>query len=152
MEYPMICFNGPRPTAEEDWYGVPGKKMPWKHSKYGLISVIIHEVGHNWYPMFMNSDERQWTWMDEGLNSYVQFLAEQYMGRRLPRRRGEPRGLADYMASTQRPIMTQSDSLHPVRQQRLRHASRGPQLPARVHSRARAHGRRLPHLLRDVGL
>jgi len=112
MEYPMICFNGPRPTDEGDWYGVPGEKMPWKHSKNGLISVIIHEVGHNWYPMIVNSDERHWTWMDEGLNSYVQFLAEATWEPDYPRRRGEPRALAEYMASPNRvPVMTQSDSL-----------------------------------------
>ena len=65
MEYPMICFNGPRPE-EDDTYT--------ERTKYGLISVIIHEVGHNWFPMIINSDERQWTWMDEGLNTYLQFL------------------------------------------------------------------------------
>ena len=82
MEYPMICFNGPRP--EEDGH-VHGKR-----TKYGLISVIIHEVGHNCFPMIVNSDERQWTWMDEGLNTFVQFLAEQEWEADYPSRRGEP--------------------------------------------------------------
>ena len=65
MEYPMICFNGGRP--EEDGTYSEG-------TKYGMISVIIHEVGHNFFPMIINSDERQWTWMDEGLNTFVQYL------------------------------------------------------------------------------
>ncbi|MEC8424229.1 MAG: M1 family metallopeptidase, partial [Myxococcota bacterium] len=103
MEYPMICFNGPRPEDDGTYT---------KRTKYGLISVIIHEVGHNWFPMFINSDERQWTWMDEGLNTYVQFLAEQSWEADYPSRRGEPRDIADFMASpSQRPIMTNSESL-----------------------------------------
>ena len=68
MEYPMICFNGPRP--------LPDGTYP-ESTKYGLISVVIHEVGHNYFPMLINSDERQWTWLDEGLNTFVQYLAVQ---------------------------------------------------------------------------
>ena len=67
MEYPMICFNGPRPETDGTYA---------ERTKYGLISVVIHEVGHNYFPMIVNSDERQWTWMDEGLNSFLQVLAE----------------------------------------------------------------------------
>jgi hypothetical protein len=63
MEYPMICFNGPRP--KDGTYTA--------RTKYGLISVVIHEVGHNYFPMIVNSDERQWTWLDEGINSFLQF-------------------------------------------------------------------------------
>jgi len=112
MEYPMICFNGPRPTPEGDWYGTFDDGMAWDHSKYGLISVIIHEVGHNWFPMIVNTDERHWTWMDEGLNTYVQFLAEQSWEPDYPSRRGEPRDLAEYMASPDRvPVMTHSEGL-----------------------------------------
>ena len=103
MEYPMICFNGPRPEADGTYS---------KRTKYGLISVIIHEVGHNYFPMIVNSDERQWTWMDEGLNTFVQFLAEQEWEERYPSRRGEPHKMVDYMVSTEQvPIMTQSDSI-----------------------------------------
>ncbi len=103
MEYPMICFNGPRPN-EDGTYSA--------RTKYGLISVIIHEVGHNYYPMIVNSDERDWTWMDEGLNTFVQFLAESEWEENYPSRRGEPQNIADYMASeNQVPIMTQSDSV-----------------------------------------
>ena len=68
MEYPMICFNGGRPEADGTYS---------KRTKYGMIGVIIHEVGHNFFPMIVNSDERQWTWMDEGLNTFVQYLTEQ---------------------------------------------------------------------------
>lgn len=104
MEYPMLCFNGPRPEPD-------GTYTP--RTKYGLISVIIHEVGHNWFPMIVNSDERQWTWMDEGLNTYVQFIAEQEWEEDYPSRRGEPKKMTAYMASSpQRPIMTGSEEIH----------------------------------------
>jgi len=103
MEYPMICFNGPRPEADGTYSA---------RTKYGLISVIIHEVGHNWFPMIVNSDERQWTWMDEGLNTFCQYLAEQEWEEGYPSRRGEPRDITGYMTSTnQVPIMTNSESL-----------------------------------------
>jgi hypothetical protein len=103
MEYPMICFNGPRPEDDGTYT---------KRTKYGLISVIIHEVGHNWFPMIINSDERQWTWMDEGLNTYLQFIAEQEWEKDYPSRRGEPRDIVEYMVSTnQVPIMTNSESI-----------------------------------------
>lgn len=103
MEYPMICFNGPRPL-EDGTYSA--------RTKYGLISVIIHEVGHNFFPMIVNSDERQWTWMDEGLNTFLQYLAEQEWEDNYPSFRGEPQYITDYMKSeNQVPIMTQSDSL-----------------------------------------
>jgi hypothetical protein len=102
MEYPMICFNGPRP--QEDGTYSAG-------TKYGLISVIIHEVGHNYFPMIVNSDERQWTWMDEGLNSFLQYLAEQEWEENYPSWRGEPQNIREYMASeNQVPIMTNSES------------------------------------------
>ena len=68
MEYPMICFNGPRPEKDGTYP---------ERTKYALIGVVIHEVGHNFFPMIVNSDERQWTWMDEGLNSFVEYLAEE---------------------------------------------------------------------------
>jgi hypothetical protein len=74
--------------------------------------VIIHEVGHNYFPMIVNSDERQWTWMDEGLNSFMQFLAEQAWEENYPARRGEARNIVDYMKSrNQQPIMTNSESV-----------------------------------------
>ncbi len=103
MEYPMICFNGPRPNADGSYSA---------GTKYGLISVIIHEVGHNYFPMIVNSDERDWTWMDEGLNTFLQYLSEQEWEEKYPSRRGEPQNITDYMTSeNQVPIMTQSDSL-----------------------------------------
>ena len=103
MEYPMICFNGPRPE-EDGTYSAA--------TKYGLISVIIHEVGHNYFPMIVNSDERQWTWMDEGLNTFLQYLSEQEWEENYPSRRGEPRDIVGYMQSrNQVPIMTNSESI-----------------------------------------
>ncbi|MEZ5291214.1 MAG: M1 family metallopeptidase [Vicinamibacterales bacterium] len=103
MEYPMICFNGPRPEADGTY---PAR------TKYGLISVVIHEVGHNFFPMIVNSDERQWTWMDEGINSFLQFLAEQEWEDSYPSRRGEPKNVVDYMLDpNQEPIMTNSESV-----------------------------------------
>ncbi|MBY0573350.1 MAG: M1 family metallopeptidase [Undibacterium sp.] len=108
MEYPMLSFNGGRPTKDK----TTGALTYSKRTKYGLISVIIHEVGHNYFPMIVNSDERQWTWMDEGLNSFVQSLAEQAWEENYPGTRGEPRGIVDYMRSQgQVPIMTNSESL-----------------------------------------
>ncbi len=103
MEYPMICFNGPRPEKDGTYS---------ERTKYGLISVIIHEVGHNYFPMIVNSDERQWTWMDEGINSFLQYLSEQEWEDDYPSRRGDPRKITDYMtASNQVPIMTNSESI-----------------------------------------
>jgi hypothetical protein len=108
MEYPMISFNGPRPTKDKK----TGEITYSKRTKYGLIGVVIHEVGHNYFPMIVNSDERQWTWMDEGLNSFVQYLAEQAWEEHFPQSRGEPRSIVSYMASQgQQPIMTNSESI-----------------------------------------
>jgi hypothetical protein len=105
MEYPMICFNGGRPEADGTYS---------ERTKYGMISVIIHEVGHNFFPMIINSDERQWTWLDEGLNTFCQFLTEMEWDRNYPGRRGFPADIAPYMrggAETQVPIMTNSESI-----------------------------------------
>lgn len=105
MEYPMICFNGGRPE-EDGTYS--------ENTKHGMISVIIHEVGHNFFPMIINSDERQWTWMDEGLNTFVQYLAEKEWDRDYPSRRGPPAKIVDYMKGDQQgisPIMTNSESI-----------------------------------------
>lgn len=103
MEYPMICFNGPRPEKDGTYSA---------RTKYGLISVIIHEVGHNYFPMIVNSDERQWTWMDEGVNTFLQYLSEVEWEDKYPSRRGEPKDIVGYMTSrNQVPIMTNSESL-----------------------------------------
>ncbi|MGH9841806.1 MAG: M1 family metallopeptidase [Blastocatellia bacterium] len=103
MEYPMICFNGPRPEADGTY---PAR------AKYFLITVIIHEVGHNYFPMIVNSDERQWTWMDEGINSFLQYLAEQEWEPKYPSTAGEPRQIVDFMTSEiHDPIMTNSESV-----------------------------------------
>jgi len=106
MEYPMICFNGGRPAADGTYSS---------RTKHGMISVIIHEVGHNFFPMIINSDERQWTWMDEGLNTFVQYLAEQEFDRDYPSRRGSARDITDYMGGDKKrisPIMTNSESIY----------------------------------------
>ncbi|MEH0156045.1 M1 family metallopeptidase [Limibacter armeniacum] len=105
MEYPMICFNYGRPNAD----GTYSDRI-----KYGMISVIIHEVGHNFFPMIVNSDERQWTWMDEGLNTFVQFLAEREWDENYPSRRGFPENIVPYMKGDKNnimPIMTNSESI-----------------------------------------
>lgn len=111
MEYPMICYN----------FGRPDKKGNYSdRTKYGMISVIIHEVGHNFFPMIINSDERQWTWMDEGLNTFSQYIAEQDFGewypkalspndKTYPSRRGPAKNIVRYMGGNQdyiAPIMT----------------------------------------------
>jgi len=102
MEYPMISFNGPRPEKDGTY---PEK------TKYALIGVVIHEVGHNYFPMVVNSDERQWTWMDEGLNSFVEYLAEEEWEKDWKHRR-DARGMVDYMRLKDRvPVMTNSESI-----------------------------------------
>lgn len=116
MEYPMICWNYGRPN-EDGTYS--------EQVKFGMISVIIHEVGHNFFPMIVNSDERQWGWMDEGLNVFLQYLAEQEFGKAYPKaiaphlkypsRRGEPSMIVDYMAGDQNyiaPIMSNPENVY----------------------------------------
>lgn len=106
MEYPMICFNGGRPEPDGTYSAA---------TKHGMISVIIHEVGHNYFPMIVNSDERQWTWMDEGLNTFLQYLTEKEWDRDYPSRRGPAYKIVDYMKGdklTISPIMTNSESIH----------------------------------------
>nr|WP_252009914.1 M1 family metallopeptidase [Ferrimonas sp. SCSIO 43195] len=109
MEYPMISFNGPRPEINKE----DRSDRTWsRRTKYGLITVIIHEVGHNYFPMIVNSDERQWTWMDEGINTFVQYLAEQSWEADYPSKGGEPRHITGYMKSDgQVPIMSNSESI-----------------------------------------
>ena len=105
MEYPMICFNYGRPDSDGTYTDAV---------KYGMISVIIHEVGHNFFPMIVNSDERQWTWMDEGLNTFMQFMAEQEWDRNYPSRRGPAHKIVPYMRSEKHllePIMTNSENI-----------------------------------------
>lgn len=112
MEYPMISFNKPRPVEDGTYFGETVEGKWWQYTKYGLISVIIHEVGHYYFPMIVNSDERQWTWMDEGLNTFLQFIAEQEWETDYPSRRGEPKDIVEYMISeNQVPIMTNSESV-----------------------------------------
>ena len=106
MEYPMICWNDGRP--DENGFTPDGLK-------YGMMSVIIHEVGHNFFPMIVNSDERQWTWMDEGLNTFLQYLTEQEFMPDYPSRRGPADKIVPYMAGEQKflePIMTNSEAIH----------------------------------------
>lgn len=103
MEYPMICFNGMRPEPDGTYS---------RETKYGLISLIIHEVGHNYFPMIVNSDERQWFWMDEGLNSFLQFIAERAWEKDYPSRRGLPAAIVPYMTGpNQVPVMTNVESI-----------------------------------------
>ncbi|MDN3492905.1 M1 family metallopeptidase [Winogradskyella bathintestinalis] len=111
MEYPMICYNFGRPDKDGNYSD---------RIKFGMIGVIIHEVGHNFFPMIVNSDERQWTWMDEGLNTFVQYVAEQDFGEwypaalsegqdKYPSRRGPAKNIVRYMGGNQdfiAPIMT----------------------------------------------
>jgi hypothetical protein len=116
MEYPMICWNYGRPD-EDGTYS--------DRTKFGLISVIIHEVGHNYFPMIVNSDERQWGWMDEGLDTFVQYLTEQDFGISYPEaiegldaypsRRGAPNKIVPYMAGNQdfiSPIMSNPENVY----------------------------------------
>ena len=106
MEYPMITFNGPRTTLQDD-----GSRTYSLSEKRFLIGVVIHEIGHIYFPMVVNSDERQWTWMDEGLNSFLDAVAGMEWDPDIPWG-NEPRDIVSYMRSSdQQPIMTQSDSV-----------------------------------------
>ncbi|MEO8516273.1 MAG: M1 family metallopeptidase [Flavobacterium sp.] len=103
MEYPMICWNFGRPDAD-------GKYTD--RVKYGMLGVIIHEVGHNFFPMIVNSDERQWTWMDEGLNTFMEYLAEISWDPNFPVDRGPAKSIVPYMSGDQaglEPIMSNSE-------------------------------------------
>ena len=105
MEYPMICFNFGRPNED----GTYSDATKWR-----MISVIIHEVGHFFIPMIINSDERQWTWMDEGLNTFIQSLTQKEYYKEMPLRRGTAESMVDYMRSPKdmlRPIMTNSEQI-----------------------------------------
>ncbi|HEY0065865.1 MAG TPA: M1 family metallopeptidase [Flavisolibacter sp.] len=108
MEYPMICFNFGR-TEPDGSYS--------ENTKNGMLGVIIHEVGHNFFPMIINSDERQWSWMDEGLNTFVEYLTEELWDNKFPSRRGGPAWtITDYMKLPKdqlEPIMTNSENIHP---------------------------------------
>jgi hypothetical protein len=105
MEYPMICFN----------YGRTDKDGTYSEStKNGMIGVIIHEVGHNFFPMIVNSDERQWTWMDEGLNSFVEYLTEELWDNKFPSKKGAAYTIVDYMKLPKNelePVMTNSENI-----------------------------------------
>ena len=116
MEYPMICWNYGRPDEDGNYSD---------RTKFGMISVIIHEVGHNFFPMIVNSDERQWGWMDEGLDTFVQYLTEQEFGAThpeaipgftaYPSRRGAPEKIVPYMAGDQEyisPIMSNPENVY----------------------------------------
>jgi len=106
MEYPMISFNNQGRPDEDGKYE--------KDIEFQTISVIIHEVGHNFFPMIVNSDERQWTWMDEGLNTFCQYLAEREWDKDFPFYAGPPASIVPYMKGDQKalvPIMTNSDNI-----------------------------------------
>lgn len=107
MEYPQICFNPGRPDLPDGGYS--------DRMKYRMIKVTIHEVGHNFFPMIVNSDERQWTWMDEGLNSYMEMLAELDYDKDFPIVRGYPKNIVKYMSGDQSriaPIMSKGDNVY----------------------------------------
>jgi Peptidase family M1 domain len=105
MEYPMICFNFGR-TEKDGTYS--------EGTKNGMLGVVIHEVGHNFFPMIINSDERQWSWMDEGLNTFVEYLTEELWDNKFPSRRGPASTITDYMKLPKdqlEPIMTNSENI-----------------------------------------
>jgi aminopeptidase N len=82
----------------------------------GMVGVIVHEVGHNYFPMIVNNDERQWTWMDEGLNT---FLERETTRTRYPDfdvTSGSPKGIVPFMKGDKnimRPVMASSDNQGP---------------------------------------
>ncbi|MEO7308661.1 MAG: M1 family metallopeptidase [Ferruginibacter sp.] len=113
MEYPMICFNFGR--TEKDANGNYSANSTYSEgTKNGMLGVVIHEVGHNFFPMIINSDERQWTWMDEGLNSFVEYLTEELWDNKFPVGKGPAYKIVDYMKLPKdmlEPIMTNSENI-----------------------------------------
>lgn len=113
MEYPMICFNFGR--CEKDASGNYSEKSTYSEgTKNGMLGVVIHEVGHNFFPMIINSDERQWSWMDEGLNSFVEYLTEELFDNKYPVGKGPAYKIVDYMKLPKdqlEPIMTNSENI-----------------------------------------
>ena len=113
MEYPMICFNFGR--CEKDDHGTYGPNSTYSEgTKNGMLGVVIHEVGHNFFPMIINSDERQWTWMDEGLNSFCEYLTEELFDNKYPVGKGPAYKIVDYMKLPKdqlEPIMTNSENI-----------------------------------------
>lgn len=106
MEYPMICFNFGR-TEKDGTYS--------EATKNGMIGVVIHEVGHNFFPMIVNSDERQWSWLDEGLNTFSQYITELLWDEKFPAQRGPAYKIVDYMKLPKdklEPIMTNSENIN----------------------------------------
>ncbi|RZK58460.1 MAG: M1 family peptidase [Pedobacter sp.] len=105
MEYPMICFNYGRTDADGTYS---------ESTKNGMLGVVIHEVGHNFFPMIINSDERQWTWMDEGLNSFVEYLTEELWDNKFPSKKGPAYTIVPYMKLPKdqlEPIMSNSENI-----------------------------------------
>ena len=105
MEYPMICFNYGRPDKKGDYSSM---------TKWSMIRVIIHEVGHNFFPMIINSDERQWSWMDEGLNTFLETKTSMEWYPEMPIQLGTPATIKDFMSGEKdfmRPIMTNSENI-----------------------------------------
>jgi hypothetical protein len=105
MEYPMICFNYGRTDADGTYS---------ESTKNGMLGVVIHEVGHNFFPMIINSDERQWTWMDEGLNSFVEYLTEELWDNKFPSKKGPAYTIVPYMKMSKdllEPIMSNSENI-----------------------------------------
>lgn len=105
MEYPMICFNYGRTDADGTYS---------ESTKNGMLGVVIHEVGHNFFPMIVNSDERQWTWMDEGLNSFVEYLTEELWDNKFPSKKGPAYTIVPYMKLPKdqlEPIMSNSENI-----------------------------------------
>ena len=105
MEYPMICFNFGR-TEKDGTYS--------EGTKNGMLGVVIHEVGHNFFPMIINSDERQWTWMDEGLNTFLEYITEELWDNKFPVTRGPAHTIIDYMKLPKdqlEPIMSNSENI-----------------------------------------
>lgn len=105
MEYPMICFNGSRPNKDGTYS---------QQKLVGLVQVVVHEVGHNFFPMIVNSDERQWTWMDEGLNTFLEKETVRVRYPELYSTHGTPKGITPFMKgdkSQMRPIMANGDDM-----------------------------------------
>jgi len=96
MEYPGIVFCGARTSSR------------------GLFGVTDHEIGHNWFPMVVNSDERRYMWQDEGFNTFINMYSRaNFYDKEVNIKRAVMQTMAMSDVPNNQPIMTSPDRMWP---------------------------------------